>query len=48
MHEIRKYCKSLKQAERKQNELYSKFPHVELITFPQFSDEGIYVWRVSM
>lgn len=43
-----KYCKTLKQAERHQNSLYSKYPYVNLITFPTMSDEGLYIWEISM
>ena len=48
MMEVRKYCKSLKQAERKQQDLYNKFPSVTLVSSPLWAEEGLYIWDVSM
>lgn len=46
--QVRKYYKSLKQAERKQQDLYSKFPYVILVSSPLWTEEGLYIWDVSM
>lgn len=48
MQTIAKYCKTLKQAEKYQNSLYNKYPYVRLISFPLFSEEGLYEWHISM
>lgn len=44
---IEKYCLTIKQAERYQNSLYNKHNSVQLVTFPLFSENGLYVWQVS-
>lgn len=44
---IVKTYKTLKQAERYQNRLYSKYSTVRLVAFPTFSEEGRYVWEVA-
>ncbi len=43
----RKYFKTMKQAERYRNKLYSAFNHVQLIEFPIFSEEGWYVFEIG-
>lgn len=48
MQTISKRFKTIKQAEKYQNSLYSKFPYVQLITFPVWSEEGLYIWEISM
>jgi len=48
MMQIKRRFKTLKQAERFQNSLYNKYPSVELIQFPIITDDGEYVWTVSM
>ena len=48
MHEVIKYLKSLKQAERFQNSLYNKYPYVRLVTSPIFTEDGLYIWNVSI
>jgi len=48
METITKYFKTIKQAEKYQNKLYSKFPYVRLFSFPQWSEEGQYIWEISM
>jgi hypothetical protein len=47
MKTIVKNFTNLKQAERYQNRLYSRFDSVRLITFPVFTDSGNYVWEVN-
>ena len=48
MQQITKYFRSIKQAEKYQNQLYSKLPYVRLFSAPLFSEEGQYTWEVSM
>lgn len=48
MNEIRKHLKSLKQAERFQNSLYNKYNYVRLVTSPIFTEDGLYIWNVSI
>lgn len=48
MQTITKRFQTLKQAEKYQNSLYNKFPYVRLITFPIYSEEGVYIWEISM
>jgi len=48
MQTISKQFKTMKQAEKYQNSLYNKFPYVRLITFPIWSEEGRYIWEVSI
>lgn len=48
MQTISKRCKTIKQAEKYQNELYKKYPYVRLITSPLWSEEGLYIWEISM
>jgi hypothetical protein len=48
MTTISKYFKSIKQAEKYQNSLYNKFPYVRLVTSPIWSEEGKYIWEISM
>lgn len=38
---------SLKKAQRTQNKLYNKYNHVRLISFPCFSEAGLYIWEVK-
>jgi hypothetical protein len=47
MRVIRKEFKTLKQAERYQNQLYNRFESVQLVGFPRFSEDGIYTWNVK-
>lgn len=47
MNTITKRFKTMKQAEKYQNSLYNRFPYVSLITFPVWSEEGIYTWEIS-
>lgn len=44
---IRKYFKTLKQAEKYQDKLYNKYSNVEVIGWPQFTEAGTYTFRVS-
>ncbi len=44
---IRKQYKTLKQAERYQNLLYGKWDSVQLVAAPLFSEDGVYIWKVS-
>jgi len=44
---IRKYFRTLKEAERYQNRLYNKWYAVRLISAPIFSESGTYVWDVG-
>lgn len=48
MQTINKRFKGIKQAEKYQNYLYSKFPYVRLSSFPIWSEDGIYTWEVSI
>jgi len=48
MNTITKYFRSIKQAEKYQMSLYSKFPYVKLASFPVYSEEGQYTWEVSI
>ena len=48
MELITKYFKSIKQAEKYQNSLYSKFPYVRLFSSPMWSEDGQYTWEISM
>jgi hypothetical protein len=43
---IRKYFKTLSQAESHQLRLYGKYDSVQLESFPRFTEEGVYVWSV--
>ena len=45
--EIRKFCKTLDQAERYQDKLYDQYPVVQLISSPLFEESGYYIWKVS-
>jgi hypothetical protein len=47
MKYISKKFESIKKAESYQNRLYGKYNHVKLLTFPRFSESGIYVWEVK-
>lgn len=47
MNLIQKEFKTLKQAENFMNRLYSKYNSVELIQFPKFSENGIYIFKTS-
>jgi len=48
METITKRFKTIKQAEKYQNSLYNKFPYVRLISSPLFSEEGQYIWEISI
>jgi hypothetical protein len=48
MIQLTKFFKTIKQAEKYQNSLYSKYPYVQLVSFPQFSEEGRYTWEIAM
>jgi len=48
MQTIQKRFKTIKQAEKYQNNLYNKFPYVRLFICPMWSEEGLYIWEVSM
>lgn len=48
MIQIERFFKTIKQAEKFQNRLYSKYPYVQLVSFPRFSEEGQYIWDISM
>lgn len=48
MNTISKRFKTIKQAEKYQNSLYSKFPYVRLLSAPLWSEDGQYIWEVSM
>jgi hypothetical protein len=48
MTQITRFFKTIKQAEKFQNSLYSKYYFVELVSFPRFSEEGRYTWEVSI
>jgi hypothetical protein len=48
METISKQFKTLKQAEKYQNSLYNKYPYVQLVSYPIFSEEGEYTWEISM
>jgi hypothetical protein len=48
MNTIRKYFKSIKQAEKYQNKLYNKYNYVRLIQSPIFTEDGLYEWHVSI
>lgn len=48
MRIIRKHYDTIRQAERYQNRLYSRFHYVRLIRFPLCAGEtGWYVWEVN-
>ena len=44
---IRKYLKTLKQAEKYRDKLYNKYSTVEAIGWPLFTEAGVYTFRVS-
>lgn len=46
MH-LSKECKTLKAAERYQNQLYNKYNYVRLIQSPRFKEAGNYIWEVK-
>jgi len=48
MQTISKRFNTIKQAEKYQNSLYKKFPYVVLVNFPTWSEEGTYIWEISM
>lgn len=47
MQIITKQFETIKQAERFQNSLYSKYNRVRLVSFPVCSENGTYKWEVS-
>ena len=47
MKTISHFFKSSRQASKFQQQLYSKYNSVELISFPSFSENGIYKWIVK-
>lgn len=47
MKTIRKFYKTIRQAENYQNRLYNRFDYVRLIKSPMFSECGEYVWQVK-
>lgn len=47
MQKLSKECKTLKQAERYQNQLYTKYDYVKLIQWPRFGEKGNYIWEVK-
>lgn len=47
MQRITKYFETLKQAEKYQFDLYSKYNTVQLASYPNFSERGTYVWYVG-
>ena len=45
---IKKVCKTMREANRKQEALYNKYNQVELVKSPLlFAEAGEYVWEVS-
>jgi hypothetical protein len=44
---IVKTYETLKQAERYQNRLYSKYSTVRLVGWPRFTEAGRYIWEVA-
>ena len=42
---VKEYTK-LKQAENYQNKLYNKYHKVDLISFPKYTEQGLYIWEV--
>lgn len=44
---IRKSFASMLVASKFQGNLYNKYNSVQLITFPRYSEKGIYVWSVN-
>jgi hypothetical protein len=47
MKNITKWFATIKQAERYQMTLYSKWNFVNLLSAPRFSEDGNYTWQVS-
>jgi len=47
MKTISKFFKSLFEVEKFQNKLYNEYNKVELVSFPHFSESGIYVFNVE-
>jgi len=47
METISKRFNSIKQAERYQNKLYNTFNYVQLISYPVWSEDGLYIWEIS-
>ena len=47
MRIIRKYFKTLEEAEQFQNSLYDDYDFVRLVKSPRFSEDGYYTWEVE-
>jgi hypothetical protein len=47
MKTITKHFDTMKQAERFLNKLYSQFDFVNLISYPVFSESGIYTFQIK-
>jgi len=47
MKYLRKEFATLKQAENYLIKLYDKYIHVQLISFPRFSERGTYIFEIS-
>lgn len=48
METISKRFRTIKQAEKYLNSLYNKFPYVRLVSWPIWSEEGTYIYEISM
>lgn len=44
---VKRYFDSMMTASKFQGTLYNKYNSVQLITFPRFSEKGIYVWYIG-
>lgn len=47
MKRITLFCSNLGKAEAFQDKLYNLYGIVELVGWPLFSDDGLYVWAVD-
>lgn len=47
MRRIKLHCRKTKEAEQKQQQLYTQYNNVKLVQFPMFGESGTYIWEVS-
>lgn len=47
MKTIAKHFASLKEAEKYQSRLINEWDYVQLVQFPLFSENGLYMWNVK-
>ncbi len=44
---VKRYFESMMTATKFQGTLYNKYNSVQLITFPRFSEKGVYIWYIG-